>query len=262
MRQWLILFLAQTTWLAGEIIEADHFSEILPYANEETLLVLDIDDTLLIPKQMLGCDEWYQLRLKHYLVLEGTFEKALDRALAEWEGIRHYTQMEIVEEGTETLIDQLQQEGIQVMGLTTQGLALATRTSMQLAEVGIDLTKTAPASQDAFFVQNDHGILFRKGILFTSGQAKGKALFNLLASCGKLPKRVVFINDKMTHLADVEATSQEWGIEFIGLRYAFSDVKKAAFSPEIAQFQFEHSTFSHILTDKEAKEEIFLQNGL
>lgn len=41
------------------------------------------------------------------------------------------------------------------------------------------------------------------------------------------------------------------GIEFLGLRYAYSDARKAAFCKEIAEIQFTHSSFAHILSDNE-----------
>lgn len=246
--------LLQFQALHAEIIETPHFSDITKYANEETLLLIDIDDTLLITKQMLGCDEWFKLRLDHHLEQMGEFRPALEKALAEWEGIRHYSEMEIVEEGTESVIEALQKGGFPMMGLTTQGLALATRTSQQLAKVGIDLKKSAPADKDVYLLQEGHGVLYRNGILFTSGTKKGESFVKLMDAIGADFKRVVFINDKDTHLADLEKSAEERGIEFIGLRYAYSDAKKAAFDPEIAQIQFEKSSFSHLLSDEEAKQ--------
>ena len=48
--------------------------------------------------------------------------------------------------------------------------------------------------------------------------------------------------------------AEKRGVEFIGLRYAYSDEKKARFSPEIADIQFTHSSFNKILSDEEAKQ--------
>lgn len=72
------------------------------------------------------------------------------------------------------IIDSLQENQVVMMGLTTQGLALATRTAVQLKSRSIDLTKTAPTHDDHFFINGPTGVLFRKGILFTSGTANRK----------------------------------------------------------------------------------------
>jgi hypothetical protein len=239
-------------WLEGQIVECGSFRELNAYMEEETLLILDIDDTLLVPIQMLGCDEWFVRRWQGYQQSGMDSKVALEKALAEWEAIRHLTKMELVEEGTAELVRELQEQGLRVMGLTTQGLALATRTRLQLREKGIDLAQTAPGGRDVFFLNGDHGVLFRQGILFTSGTHKGEALFHLCREMGYEPKRIVFVNDKASHLLEMEKSAESRGIDFLGLRYGFSDVRKRAFRPEIADYQFAYSSFARILSDEEA----------
>lgn len=255
MKRYAAMLLACITTacpIFAQIIETAHFQELMNHATPGALIILDIDDTLLIPVQMLGCDEWFTLRFKTLEASGLPYKKALDRALAEWEAVRHLTKMEIVEQGSEQIVQQLQQ-GFTVMGLTTQGLALATRTVEQLKLVNIDLFKAAPSPVDHYFI-NGHGVLYRKGILFTAGTPKGPALVKLLDTIGLKPKKIVFINDKTTHLADVEGAVEKCGIEFVGLRYSYSDARKARFSPELATVQFALSTLEHFLSDDEARE--------
>jgi hypothetical protein len=244
------LFLGNVSY--AQIVEAPHFADVVPYAAADTLVVLDIDDTLLVPAQMLGCDEWFCYRLEKHQKEGSSVEDALEKTLAAWEAVRHLTKMEIVEPQSDKIIHDLQQKGCSIIGLTTQGLALATRTSQQLAENDINLTLTAPYKDDQYFQLNNHGILYRNGILFTSGAPKGKALFILCDRIQFHPKRIVFVNDKAKHLVDVETTAQERGVEFIGLRYGYSDARKKVFSVEIAEYQFTHSSFHHILSNEEA----------
>jgi len=255
MKKFILLAFVLFTSLHAKIIEIQSFKQVVPYVNKDTLLILDIDDTLLIPEQMLGCDEWFMHRLKKW-EKEICFVDALEKTLAEWEAIRHLTKMEIVESGADKIVQSLQAQGVTVMGLTTQGLALATRTVQQLKSNHFDLAATAPSNEDCFFTLKGHGVLYRNGILFTSGKPKGEALFQCCEKIGYTPKRIVFVNDKESHIADLEGTAQAKGIECIGLRYGYSDAKKAAFSPEIAEFQFTHSSFDRIISDKEAKEAV------
>ncbi|MBX9743687.1 MAG: DUF2608 domain-containing protein, partial [Chlamydiales bacterium] len=80
-----------------DIVETSHFEEIVSYASPDALVLLDIDDTLLVPVQTLGADVWFQYQLqknKHEF-------SPLDKTLAQWEAIRHLTQMRIVEPGSE-----------------------------------------------------------------------------------------------------------------------------------------------------------------
>lgn len=247
------LLLTYSYLLVATIIEAPNFKDLNNYVTPNTLVILDIDDTLLIPTQSLGTDVWFRHRWNQYKVAGESASDALEKALAEWEGIRQLTQVKIVEEGTAAIIKNLQDKQITVMGLTTQGLALATCTIHNLASLDIILAKTAPSKDDYYFM-NGEGVLYRQGILFTSGTVKGVALVNYLDHINYRPKRIVFINDKATHLRDVEEVVTGRNIEFIGLRYAYSDERVNAFKPEIADIQWNHSSFNHILTDAEAEE--------
>ncbi|MDE3046269.1 MAG: DUF2608 domain-containing protein [Verrucomicrobiota bacterium] len=248
-----LFFLLLTTCLFGEIVEVQSFREIEQHVTPDSLVLLDIDDTLLIPVQMLGCDEWFQHRMKKHSAEGLSAEDSLEKSLAEWEAVRHLTKMDLVEADTNAIVQRMQAQGYMIMGLTTQGLALATRTVLQLGEHQIDLLQTAPSKSDFYLAQNSHGVLYRHGILFTSGTKKGKALLAFCDDIGYKPSRVLFINDKATHLADVESAVQERGIPFLGLRYAYSDARKAAFRAELADYQFSVSTFTHLLSDEEAR---------
>lgn len=237
----------------GEIVEMPHFQDVRSQITEDTLVILDIDDTLLITAQMLGCDEWFMYRIKMCQKDGLCFSDAIEKTIAEWEAIRHLTKMEIVEPGTEAIIESLQKQGYTVMGLTSQGLALATRTVQQLQEKGIDLSKTSPGDKEAYLQIDGHGIIYRKGILFTSGRHKGEAFFQLCSQLGYSPKRIVFINDKAAHIKEIETAAATRQIPFLGLRYSYSDARKARFDARIANYQFSHSSFQHLLSDDEAR---------
>ena len=256
MKRFLLLCAALTLNYAvafGEIYEITSFSQLRDHVTAQSLVLLDIDDTLLIPVQMLGCEEWFQLRRNKHLEKGLCPQDALESALAEWEAVRHCTRMELCEPDIADIVRELQTRPCKVMALTTQGLALATRTFQQLLDNGIDLRPSAPNRDDAYAVNAGHGVLYRNGIFFTSGSPKGPALFSLLQQWGWAPDKIVFINDKASHLADVETTAIEKGIPFVGLRYAFSDKRKRAFDPELAELQFARSTFQCLLSDDEAR---------
>jgi hypothetical protein len=254
MRPFFILCSLIFCCLEARIAELAHFQDLPSYIEEEALLILDIDDTLLIPVQMLGSDAWFQYRWQLYRQTDGDEKKALDKSLAVWEAVRHLTKMEIVEPGTESVVQNLQMRGIAIMGLTTQGLALATRTSQQLLEERIDLSLTAPSSEDHYVQVGGHGVLYRNGILFTSGTDKGEAFFRLCEAMQYHPKKILFVNDKKSHLMELETAAQKRSVEFLGLRYSYSDARKAAFIAEVAEYQFAHSPLARLLSDQEALE--------
>lgn len=256
------LVCAYLPYLDAQVIEIAHFQEMIPHASAETLIIFDIDDTLLIPAQMLGCDEWFSTQMQSHINEGMTAQDALEKSLAEWEAVRHLTQMELVEEGIDRVVQELQQNGYPAIGLTTQGLALATRTVQHLHKHNLDLTVTSPLKADHYFLIRGHGVLFRNGILFTAGTHKGEAFLKWLKASGFTPKKIIFVNDKELPLRELEEAAQQLQIEYVGLRYTYCDQKKITFRKEIADYQFSHSTFTHILSDREAELQLLLLQKL
>lgn len=248
----ILLSSCMSTFLSGAIYEIKHFDEIETYVDKDTLLLLDIDDTLLSPCQMLGGDQWFRHRLEKHLEEHMNFTKALELAVAEWVAVRHMTQMELVEEGINTSLKRLQKRGFFVMGLTAQGCALSHRTVEHLRHHDIDLSIASPLTTPYYYEDQDQGILFRKGILFTSGTPKGRALIHLLEHFSWQPKKIVFVDDRESNLVDVEQAALDKTIDFIGLRYGYADGRKEQFDPSLADIQLKHSLFHSILSDEEA----------
>lgn len=243
----ILLFIC--TYARAEIYEAAHFEEILSYIQPTTLVVLDIDDTLLMPAQTLGSDVWLIHRANQHKNHGMPPKEAFDEAIAEWEAIRHLTKVRLVEEGADRIIQKLQEKGVAIMGVTLQALTLAIRTAQQLKSLNIDLSLTAPTSEDLYFFQGN-GILFRKGILFTAGHPKGKSLHYFFQETEYHPDLIVSIDDRVSHLKNLELMCEEEGIPFIGLRYSYCDKRNASFNPQIADLQF--APFLKILSDEEA----------
>ena len=160
--------------------------------------------------------------------------------------------MKPVEKGTPALIEELQKKGHKIMGVTNQGLGLATRTVQQLKDHQVDLSRTAPTAEDYYMNLGGHSILFRKGVLFTSGKNKGEAFFKFCDSLGLKRKKSSASMTSRPTSHRLKAKHKNESIEFVGLRYAHADIHKAAFRPEIADFQFANSTFVKLLSDEEA----------
>ena len=80
----VLALLSCVSSVQGKILETAHFHEIVPHITPDTLIILDIDDTLLLPVQMVGCDEWFNLRWKKHEAAGLPKSEALEKALAEW----------------------------------------------------------------------------------------------------------------------------------------------------------------------------------
>ncbi len=105
-----LIFLGLVSSVKGKIVEMARFHEIAHHITLETLILMDIDDTIIVPVQMVGSDEWFTLRWKKHETDGMSKSAALEKALAEWESIRHVTKMKTVEKETSTFIKELQKK--------------------------------------------------------------------------------------------------------------------------------------------------------
>lgn len=230
--------------LFANIVEIKSFREVEKFTRPDSLVILDLDNTVYEPVQEYGNDQWFCHRVK---------EVGLEPALLEWMAVQNLTNVRTCEEKTPSYIEALQTK-YKTMGLTTRGLGLSVCTLDQLRRLSVDLTKSAP-SNDEIYVYNGRGVLYRGGVLFTAGTHKGKAFLKFLKEVGYSPKHVVFVNDKQDHIEQLLESLVEANIPHVGLRYGALDERVANYDHEIAELQ--KKNFGRILTDEEALEHLF-----
>lgn len=230
MRKKILFFLLISfcSFLQAKIIEIFSITELLNYIKEkECLVVFDIDNTLMESVHQLGSDQWFDRRV-NILVTSGIDTvQAVKKAYREWYMIQGIIEFKLVEEKTKSVFDQVK-KSTDTIALTTRGFDSSYPTISALNSLGI-VFDDKPMDSSMLFFQNEGnpaifpGVLFLKGILFTSNTHKGEALFKLLGLIKKQPKQVIFINDKLAHLKQVEESSEKRSIPFIGLRYGYTD---------------------------------------
>jgi FMN phosphatase YigB (HAD superfamily) len=243
-----------TMALHADIIEIHNMKELYSHLPEDALIVFDIDNTIMTPPYELGTDQWFEFRIQNFKDQGEEPGDAFKKTLKEWIALRNFTDMALVEEDIATIIQHLQDEGFGVMGLTTQGLHLSSRTLYQLNDLAVDFTKTS-LSDEYFVFKYKNPVLYRDGILFGNGSHKGKVLFSFLEALSHNPSTVVFVDDKASNLIALEASCNEHGIPFVGLRYGYLDEKVKNFNAEVALEQL-RVFGGHIISDEEAKESL------
>jgi hypothetical protein len=228
--------IASSIW--GEIYEIKSVSEILlPKEAEKTLVVFDIDNTLIKLNQELGSDSWFYHRF-HELVSKGMQEhQALQKAIHEFNAIQNLSKYELVERAFIDLFAQLDERQFNYMGLTIRGFDLSCRTIHQLHDIGIEfdsgLMDSAPC-----FIDNKSYLFWMGGVVFTFGKNKGEAICKFLDTISKDFDHVIVVDDKLHHLQAIESHLAKNGIRMTGYRYGFLDHEVAQFCPVKASEQF------------------------
>ena len=219
-------------------------------ADIDTLVVFDIDNTLIEPTVTLGSDQWfywYAARLES----EGlTPTAASDAANAVWNKVQPAIAVRAVEDSTPALVGRLQARGIRVMALTARSRDAAGVTETQLASAGYVMGRHAFGASRRR-VGKSADMIYEDGILYVGEHAsKGEALVRFLKHERHRPKRVVFADDKAKHTVTVDAALQKIGLPVVALRYGAADARVAAFDPAVAEIQYR--AWSRVLTDEEA----------
>ena len=215
-------------------------AELTPEVKPGTLVVFDIDNTLLEPVGNIGSDQWYYYLLKAYK-RDGNLSdaEAEDRAAKAWTSTLGKVKVRPVEALTPPLVAALQRNGIQVMALTARGTEDEGATMGQLKDIGVDLGANTVTTKRLAFKKGklaDAEQLFSGGVFFASEAAdKGKVLAAFMKKLKLKPSKVVFADDKPHHTKNVDAALTAAGIPVVALRYGAADAKVRAFNEVMAE---------------------------
>ncbi len=251
------LFLPVAT--VAKIVETTRMEEVAKLVDSDTLLIFDLDNTIVMPAQTLGGEEWFDYQFEKYQDAnlragdekQLAIKKALTRALGEWESVQKVTATVPVEATGPAVVSALQKKGARTLALTARPPSLSATTFSQLQSVGY-LLWNAPFDKRAFNLTGTVPTRHEKSVVFVNAlNSKGDVLVQFLERSGTYPKKIVFVDNKKKHVVAVEAALKAYPIEYIGCRHGASDAKIAAFDSQVADVQFQF--FGKILDDASAK---------
>ncbi len=216
----------------------------------KTLIVLDIDNTLLTMNQDLGGDAWFnwQADLIAKSDLSDVVAPNID-GLLKIQGLLYTaSSMHPVDAQNPSVIQDLQRNGFVVMALTSRGLDFQNVTGRELGLNKYDFTDTGPGPTSGYvgkFLPYDLNaieasglskdeasrwklgsakpVVYQGGIFFGAGQHKGAMLKTLLAKTGFAPCGIVFIDDTPKHTERVWDAFDSTQIDINVIRYGYED---------------------------------------
>jgi hypothetical protein len=248
------------------ITSIESFNDIrseLDSADKDTLVIFDVDDVLITYNDMVlrPCGarfrpaSWKDIDPKEIPYL-------MSIMLNEGKII-------LIDPSAPRLVNKLESRGVKTIALT------AARTGKFgvienaedwrlkiLKQFNLDFSKSFPKNQIIYFgdgakKENDYS-LFKDGVLFLGDEksTKGALLVQFLDKVQWKPKKVIFIDDKMSHLSSVETALNEAKIPFQGYQYKGVEKLPGELNEQIAEVQFTYLRKDHKwLSDSEAKKE-------
>jgi hypothetical protein len=231
-KTFLIILFTSIAGLA-QPIDIKTIAEITPHiTNKRTLLILDIDNTLLTPETDLGSDQWFCHLMQEHINSGKDSASAKQHVLPLYFHVRFNTDLITTEPDLHQTLMPLKNLCDHIICLTAQSPALAFKTVEELQKNGLHFH--IPDHHECEF-DLPHPCLYKDGVLFCSGNDKGDALHAFLDYLGYCPEVVIFVDDKEYNLHAVERAAKKRNIEFIGLRYAGCDERAQAFNKEAAE---------------------------
>lgn len=196
--------------------------------RRHTLVVFDLDNTLLAMEQGLGSDQWYEWQ-KEISRENPCDARAVADRLAIQGALYFASAMRPTQEDAPSVLRKIQQAGIPVIALTSRGVDFRLQTFRELRRNGYDFRLTAPGPAggwDEDFIP-DNGTRparYEDGVFLTAGQHKGAMLQALIARTAiPMPGAILILDDKQANLDAVLETFSALQIPVHAWRYSAED---------------------------------------
>jgi hypothetical protein len=245
-----VIFLTQAN---ASIIECQRLYEILPLIEEDTLVVFNINNVLTISSQDAGSTPWADEQINK-LIEEKNLSKphATNLFIPVWHDILVVTDVELFDPDAEYIVNYLQKNGVKTIALTNRYTEMAYSTHRNLRSVGIDFAKNTPYPEDCWVDGITSPSKYIEGILFNGLiNFKGDTLVAFLKQINYTPKKLIYIEDKLKHLSQVEKCVSSLGIPFLGIHFGALELQRESYNPALAALQVKFH--SDILDDASAK---------
>lgn len=233
LRSLVLILLALTARGLSEIREVRALHETLPSIEPGTLLVFDLDNTLIEPVGNFGSDQWYYYLVRKYRRANGLNESAALREAARvWNRVQSSIRIRTVEPATARFVKQQQARGIRTVGLTAREPSLADTTLTQLRTLDLRLDKHTVFPHE-FSWWSVGPVRFKAGVLFIGeSNDKGTLLIELLRGLRQRPRRIVFVDDKTKNVRSIDSAARKAGLACIAFRYGATDAKVEQFNED------------------------------
>jgi hypothetical protein len=216
--------------IRSNIIESNSIASVFDHIDHhETLVIFDIDNTILESVNQQGSPQWVTALIKHAQDLGMNPEQAYTLIEPILHDVFMATEVKPVEPEIVSLIAQLQQQNIPVIGLTARSTRMVTATIKHLSSIALSLNQTSLSLKNNLEIAHlpvPHEAHYHEGVLYCGGvNPKGRTLETLLKSTSYMPEKIIFVDDQLRYLTSVETVAAELKIPFIGIHYTRLDEK-------------------------------------
>lgn len=169
--------------------------------KKKTLVVFDIDNTLLVSQQELGGDLWYNWQRSDDVLPEHKLNSDCLFNVATFLLSRNNT-YQPVEVNTVKVVDSLSHKSkLPIIALTSRSPELRLDTERALKANNINLSKTLRI--DPQYDLGDSKLNYANGLFMTTGADKGKVLIQLLGKHLEDYSDIIFVDDTLKNITNM-----------------------------------------------------------
>lgn len=222
----------------------------LSQIDQNTLVIFDIDNTLLRQDSMIGTHQWGDY-MRERAIRHGLDAKAATELQHKLFGqLQAHLKTVPVETKIYDILQTLTAKGIPHFALTARGPAIQDVTIQQVRTLNHNFAQSFPEQKDLTVL---NGYL-REGIIFSGSTPKGELLKTILENSVHKPTKVIFVDDRGYNLDSVEASLKDYPVELISYRYGGADSFVKSFDPIVADLVYSFFIESQqIISDQEAR---------
>jgi hypothetical protein len=248
MRKFIAALCLIPSLIWGATFESNQMQDVMFHVEDETWVLIDVDNTLIESCVDLGSAQWRgHIRKK---AKEAGFNQQESEAILDqfWMFVQPLIPVQSVDPGTPALLSSLHQSHVAVFALTARDCEENKHTQKQLDSAAIRLKNEFP---EHLSLKTPFPSLFERGVIYCGENTKGQTLAALFEAVGHEPKKIIFIDDRWDQVKSVETEIEKLGIAFVGIRFNRADAHVKAFDPDVADLQF--SLLPKIISNQEAK---------
>lgn len=212
----IFIILSVVTFSKVKITKTDSYSDIeksiesiLKKSPKDTLIIFDIDNTILTSSKDLGGDVWYQWQTGK-LDIKASKEQKVTNLYGDAIYLLYtLLPMNLIDEKIPSLIEKWQNEST-VFALSSRAPENMFSTTRELKKYNIDFSKSPLRNKgeeiNPVFIEKYLGrnMAYIDGIALTTGLNKGKVIDYLLEKTKKEYKNIIFIDDSEKNVTNVE----------------------------------------------------------
>lgn len=268
----LLLVLLNTTQLAYAFqcssvssIDVPEIQEIVKKADKTTLILININDTIITPKSKM-------FRYNHNIYrnfIEDLYGAAFYHAAAETAIANIWTQrqMMLVEPSWPSFISQLKATGAMVFGFVKTSPACRLVEDFeewqysQLKQFAINFTSTINSKEIIKFDAADsNSPSFHKGIIFTNSQSKVYSLREFLNITNIAPLKIIIFENNQNELKSMNVFLNTMDIGYFAIAYNAAAQIIGSPKEQVGKFQIRTVTNTGKWLEDDAAEALLLPN--